>query len=103
MAERLIKRGKVWYYRYTDASGRRVREKGCEDRRVTEEMRAAAVTREGRIREGVADPKEFAYKDHEQTPLSIHVAAWAENLVHEGDTKNHVSLSLARASRIVAM
>jgi hypothetical protein len=34
----LGKRGKVWYYRYTDAAGVKREEKGCSDKRETEGM-----------------------------------------------------------------
>ena len=36
-----VKRGRNWYYRYTDADGRRVMRKGCPDRRVTEDLARA--------------------------------------------------------------
>jgi hypothetical protein len=34
----LRKHGRVWYFRFTDASGRRVERKGCTDKRATQEM-----------------------------------------------------------------
>jgi hypothetical protein len=57
MAEKLIKRGRIWYFRYTDANGKRVMRKGCTDKRATEEMAAAAMTRVARIRAGLIDPE----------------------------------------------
>jgi hypothetical protein len=35
------KRGKVWFYRFIDASGVQVERKGATDRRVTEGLAAA--------------------------------------------------------------
>jgi hypothetical protein len=57
MAEKLIKRGRVWYFRYTDANGKRVMRKGCTDKRATEEMAAAVNTKVARIRNGLIDPE----------------------------------------------
>ncbi len=34
----LRKRGKTWYYIYSDADGARRERKGCSDRRVTEDL-----------------------------------------------------------------
>ena len=38
----IVKRGRQWYYRFTDANGRRVMRKGCPDRRETEAMATMA-------------------------------------------------------------
>jgi integrase len=102
MAEKLIKRGNIWYFRYTDGNGKRVMRKGCPDKRVTEEMAAAAVRRAGRIREGVVDADEYDYKDHEQRPLSEHMDAWKEALSAAGSSTKHVDLFTTRARRVVA-
>src|SRR5262249_28738805 len=70
MAEQLVQRGRVWYYRFTDADGKRRMRRGCTDRRVTEQMAAAAVLEADKIRNGLVDPKESAYRDHEARPLA---------------------------------
>src|SRR5262245_981997 len=80
MAEKLIKRGNKWYYRFTDADGRRVMRKGCSDRRETERMAAAAEIEAAQIRSGLVDPKDLGYRDHEARPLSDHFTAYAAYL-----------------------
>ena len=103
MAEKLVKRGNVWYFRFTDGNGKRVMRKGCPDKRVTEEMAAAAASRAARVRAGVADAKDFAYRNHERTPLSEHLDAWEESLAAAGSSAKHVDLFTTRARRIVAL
>jgi integrase len=103
MAEQLIKRGNIWYYRYTDASGKRVMRKGCTDKRVTMEMAANAICRVARVKEGVVDEREYAYKDHGARPLSEHFASWEQALVARGAKAKHVDLFTARAKRVVAL
>jgi hypothetical protein len=38
MAEKLTKRGDTWYYRFTDANGKRCMRKGSRDKGITEKM-----------------------------------------------------------------
>ena len=58
------KRGKVWYYRFVDADGVKHEEKGCTDRRVTEELARTAENEAARIKAGVFDAKELVFRDH---------------------------------------
>jgi hypothetical protein len=46
------KRGDTWYYRFTDENGQRHEQKGCTDRRVTEELARAAKSRVAQIKGG---------------------------------------------------
>src|SRR5438874_1578681 len=101
MAEQLIQRGKVWYYRYTDANGKRVMRKGCTDRRVTEQMAAAATLEADKVRSGLVDPRDLAYRDHAALPLSDHLAAWTESLRSRGNTHQHVKSHSSRAMRVI--
>src|SRR5947209_5869279 len=57
----LRKRGKNWYFRYTDADGVKREGKGCSDKRATQEMANAAEAEAGKIRSGMIDPKSAAY------------------------------------------
>jgi hypothetical protein len=99
----LQKRGRVWYYRFVDADGRRVMRRGCPDRRVTEQMAHAAETEAAKVRNGLVDPKEVAYRDHEARPLAEHLAAYSAHLADKGRTTAHVVLSVGRARRIIAL
>ena len=103
MAEKLIKRGNIWYFRFTDADGKRVMRKGCSDRRETERMAAAAEIEAAKIKSGLADPRDYGYRDHESRPLSEHFSVYAEHLQSKGATPKHVELSTGRARRIVAI
>jgi integrase len=103
MAEKLIKRGKNWYYRFTDSNGKRVMRRECPDRRVTEQMAASAGLEAAKVRGGLADPKDFAYRDHESVPLRDHIDAWRVTLVAEGSTPKHAELAANRARRLVAV
>jgi integrase len=103
MAEKLIKRGNIWYFRYTDADGKRVMRKGCADKKVSEEMLAAAERDAARVRAGIVNTKELAYKEHEKTPLAVHLDAWEQSLSDAGSKDKHVRLFSARARRVVAL
>jgi integrase len=103
VAEKLIKRGTCWYYRFTDADGVRRMRKGCSDKRATEGILRAAETDAARIRSGEADPKELAYRDHERISLSEHIAAWGEHLTAKGSTPKHVEVTTGRVRRVVAL
>ncbi len=102
MAE-IVKRGKYWYYRFTSHEGRRVMRKGCADRRVTEQMATAAELEAAKVRAGLVDPKETAYRDHEATPLVDHLAAYSAHLADKGRTVAHVALSVGRVRRVIAL
>jgi integrase len=99
----LRKRGRVWYYAFTDASGRRVERRGCPDKRATEELARAAESESAKIREGLLDPKDKARREQESRPISEHVAAWGEALAARGGTDRHVSMSVQRVRRLVAI
>jgi hypothetical protein len=78
------KRGKVWYYRYVDADGVKREEKGCPDRRVTEELARHRESEAAKIRAGVLDPKELAFRDHAASPLDEHIAQYRDSLIARG-------------------
>ncbi|WP_165249797.1 tyrosine-type recombinase/integrase [Paludisphaera soli] len=99
----LRKRGKTWYYRFTDADGVKREQKGCSDKRVTEELARAAESEAAKIREGLLDPRELAYRAHQALPFVEHAEAWAESLRARETTPRHVSLSMGRLRRLVAI
>src|SRR5262244_711425 len=100
MAEKLTQRGTCWYYRFTDADGKRRMQKGCTDKRATEEMLRRAETEAARIRSGVVDPRDLAYRDHEARPLEDHLAEFQRALIAKGDTRKHAQVTAYRARRI---
>ncbi len=99
----LRKRGKVWYYRYSDAEGIKHELKGCPDRRATEEMARAAESEAAKVRAGLIDPKELAYRRHGARPLAEHLAEFRAHLFAKGDGTKHAELFSSRGGRVVAM
>ena len=96
------KRGRNWYYRYVNADGEKLEEKGCPDRRATEEIARGKESDVARIRAGL-DPKELDYRSHVALPLSDHVAAWKASVEAKGATEKHVELFTKRAKRVIAL
>ncbi|HZW34904.1 MAG TPA: tyrosine-type recombinase/integrase, partial [Isosphaeraceae bacterium] len=103
MAEKLIKRGKVWYYRFTDANGKRVMRRGCTDKRATEEMARAAEIEAAKIRAGLIDPKEAAYRGHEAKPLADHLADWRAFLLGRDRSRRHADEGHARVAKLMTL
>ena len=99
----IIKRGRQWYYRFTDSHGRRVMRKGCPDRRETESMATMAEAEASKIRVGLIDPKIGTYAAHEARPLTEHLAEFHAFLTEKGSTAQHASLSRNRIARIIAL
>jgi hypothetical protein len=58
----LRKRGKNWYYRFIDENGKLTEQKGCSDKRATEEMARAAESHTAKVRSGLIDPKDDSFR-----------------------------------------
>src|SRR5205823_56206 len=95
------RRGRNWYYRFSDADGRRVERKGCPDRRATEEMARAAETEAAKVRAGLIDPKADAYRRHEARTLADHLADFHAYLIGKGSTRQHADLTRNRVARLI--
>jgi hypothetical protein len=76
----LRKRGEVWYFTYIQADGRKCERKGCVDKRSTEEMARDAESQATKIKAGLVEPKDTAYRDHQACPLAEQVEGWADAL-----------------------
>src|SRR4051794_28579260 len=96
----LRKRGKVWYYRFTDADGVKREQKGCGDKRATEELARAAESEAAKVRAGLIDPRQAAYAAHEARPLADHLADFHAYLTAKGTTRKHALLSRNRVGRL---
>jgi site-specific recombinase XerC len=103
MAEKLIWRGKAWYYRLTMADGRRVTRKGCTDKRATEQMAAAAAIEQAKIKAGLIDPKDLAARQHEARPLADHVEDWYKDMVARRKTADHADRYRDGAGKVIAL
>jgi integrase len=95
------KRGKVWYYRYTDSDGVKQERRGCGDKRETEAMAGAAEVEASQIRAGLLDPKAVAYGSHETTPLATHLDDWHAFLIGKESTPKHAGLCRVRVARLI--
>ena len=99
----LRKKGKVWYFRYTDADGVQRERPGCTDKRETEAMLADALVETAKIRNGYIDGKAASYRSHESRPLTRHIDEWQTNLVAQGSSAKHGEHASNRVRRLVAM
>lgn len=97
------KKGRNWYFTYTNAAGKRSEVKGCPDKRVTEQMAAAAEAEASKVRAGLVDPRDLALREHGRRPLGEHIEAWGKSLGDSGGTDRHVSMSLSRVRRLSAI
>ena len=97
------KKGKIWYYRFTDADGVQRELPGCTDKKETEGMLADARAVAAKIRNGHIDGKTAAYRLHELKPLIEHIDAWQANLVAQGSSTKHAEHASNRVRRLVAM
>jgi integrase len=97
------KRGSVWYYRYTDQDGVRHEQKGCTDRRVTEELARAAESEVAKIKAGLIDPKSLRIAEANRQPIQTHVDAFLASLVQSGRKTHHVGNTRACLNRLLAL
>ncbi|WP_422931761.1 tyrosine-type recombinase/integrase [Singulisphaera sp. PoT] len=93
------RRGRIYYYRYVDASGVRVERKGCSDKKATQEMARAAESEAAQVRSGTLDPKAAKYREHEARPLVDHLADFERSLLAKGDTAEYVATTRTRVAK----
>ena len=99
----ISKIGKNYHYRYMDANGVQRQRKGCPDRRVTEQMAAAAELEVSKVKAGLIDPKEAAYAKHEARPLADHLADYCQAVADKGGSRKHALVSSHRAERVLTL
>jgi integrase len=99
----LRKRGKTWYYRFTDADGIKREVKGCPDRRMTEEMSRRAESEAARVRAGLSDPKAERMADAARRPIMEHLAEFISTMDAKGDAPKHVRLTRTYSARVLTL
>jgi integrase len=99
----LRKRGKKWYYRFTDADGIKRELKGCTDKRATEEMARATESAVAKVRAGLIDPRTIRHQEEGRRPIAEHVDDWHAALLAKGDTPKHAHMVRAHVTRIIAL
>jgi integrase len=97
------KRGKVWYYRWTDGNGAKHERRGCTDRRATESLAAAAEAEAAQVRAGLIDTRGLARLAHEARPIADHLTDWQAALEARGGTAKHASVSARRVRRLAGL
>jgi integrase len=99
----LRKKGKVWYFRFTDADGTKRERKGCPDRRATEELARAAESEVARIKAGLIDTATIRRRSEGRRLMGEHLADWHAAMVAKGRKVKHADLSKQRASKVVEL
>ena len=99
----LRKRGRVWYFRYSDADGVKHEEKGCTDKRATEELARQKESDAAKIKAGLVDTRELTRIVHSGRPLDDHFTEYRASLIAKGATEERVDLASYRARRVAAV
>jgi len=86
----LRKKGKVWYVRVRDESGRQREVKAGPDKSVAQSIARDLESKVRKIKAGVLDPREADALDAERIPITQHVADYIRNLEAKGASALHV-------------
>jgi hypothetical protein len=86
---------------YFDENGQRRKKTGATDKTVTERIARDIENRVALRREGVVDPRDEAYRDHEARPLKDHLNDFRRALVAKGDSAKHAQVTAYRARRVI--
>jgi integrase len=97
------KGSKKYIILYHDENGERRKKTGSTDKAVTERLARDLENRVILRREGLIDPKDEGYRDHATRPLSEHLDAWRDTLLHEGSTPKHADQTADRVRRLIAV
>jgi integrase len=99
----LRKRGRVWYYRFTDADGVKRERKGCTDKRATEELAHEAESEAAKIKAGLVDPKALRIAEANREPIEAHLDAFLASLTQAGRKAKHVNNTRAAINRVLSL
>ena len=97
------KKGKAWYYRFTDSDGKQYERKGCSDLRETEAMAGAAEAEASKVKSGYIGVKDKSVRHHQTRRLVEQVDDWRADLVAQGHTDKHAAHTSNRVRRLVAV
>src|SRR4051812_10975922 len=99
----LRKRGKIWYYRFTDADGVKQSWKGCSDKKATEEMARQAESAVARTKAGLSDPKAERMAREGRRPIADHIAEFIAGMESKGCDPKHVRSTRTYLERVVRL
>jgi site-specific recombinase XerD len=88
---------------YFDENGRRRKKVGTTDKAVTERIARDLENRVALRREGLVDPREEAFRDHEARLLSDHLGDFERALTAKGGTAAHTKVTVSRARRMLEL
>src|SRR5208337_5241175 len=80
----LRKKGKVWYVRVRDESGRQREVKAGPDKSVANQMKRDLESKTQRVKAGTLDPRESDALEAERIPITQHVADYLRGLEAKG-------------------
>jgi len=86
----LCKKGRMWYVRLRDETGRERSIKAGPDKSVANQMKRDLESKVQRIKAGVLDPREADALDAERVPIAQHVSEYIGNLEAKGASALHV-------------
>jgi integrase len=88
---------------YTDENGRRRKKTACTDKSVSMRLARDIENKVALRREGVVDPREEAYRDHEGRLLADHLGDFGRALAAKGGTDAHTKVTVSRARRMLEL
>jgi integrase len=88
---------------FVDEHGRRRKKVGTTDKSVTLRIARDLENRAALRREGVVDPQEEAFRDHEAKPLAGHLGDFERALAAKGGTSAHTKVTVSRARRMLEL
>ena len=86
----LRKKGKVWYVRVRDESGRQRQVKAGPDKSVAQSIKRDLEGKIQRVKAGTLDPREAGCLDAERIPITQHMEEYVRGLEAKGCVPEHV-------------
>jgi integrase len=97
------KRGKIWYFTYTDENGDRKEEKGDQDQYECHKLAREKEDFADRVRRGRLDPREARLIEQGKKPLLDHVSDWRAFLLAKGTGQKQADMAHNRVQRIIEL
>jgi integrase len=98
----VLKRGKIWYVKYRNASGEQKMVKGYTDKKETTQLAYRLEDEKTKIQRGDFDPQQEAQKAERKRGIEEHIDAYAAHLDAGGRSDNHRAYTLADIRAFVA-
>ena len=85
------KRGRIWYVRSRDETGRQIERKAGPDRGVALQIKRDTESTQAKIKAGIVDARDISAMDAERIPLTQHVEDYLRFLTAKGCVPDHVT------------